>query len=209
MNKLLLTILLLCTACAPTAASPTPQVVKIYATMAAQPWLTEASNCAAGSSAILSNVIDPAQADIVIRVGEPDKLNGSAFQIDSEDLLVVTQRESPIQNLSADKARALFAGQGQAEVQVWVFSSGEDLQQVFAREVMHGFPVTSLARLAVDPQQMSNTLNNEKKAIGLLGRHWKTGTAREVFSLPDLPVLAITAAEPQGAVKEILACLQK
>jgi hypothetical protein len=209
MKKLLFTILLLCAACAPTAASPAPQVVKIHATMAAQPWLTEASTCAVRSSLILSNVIDPAQADILLRVGEPDHLTTPAFQIDREDLLVVTQRESPIQNLSDEEVRALFAGQGQADVQIWVFSPGEDLQQVFAREVMRGTPVTSLARLAVSPQQMSDTLDNEKNAVGLLERHWKTGTVREVFSLSDLPVLAITPAEPQGAVKEILACLQK
>jgi hypothetical protein len=184
-------------------------VVKIYATAAAQPWLTKASNCAAGSSVILSNVIDPAQAEIIIRVGEPDQLTTPAFQIDREDLLVVTHRESPIQNLSADEARTLFSGQGQADIEVWVFGTREDLQQVFAREIMRGVPVTSLARLAADPQQMSDILNNEKNAIGLLGRHWKTGTAREVFSLLDQPVLAITPADPQGAVKEILACLQK
>jgi hypothetical protein len=195
--------------CSTPPHSITPQVVKIYTTAAAQAWLTEASKCAEGSSIILSNVIDPAQADIILRVGEPDKLTTLAFQIDREDLLVVTRRESPVQNLSADQARALFAGSGQADVQVWVFGPGEDIQQVFAREVMQGTPVTSLARLAVSPQQMSDTLNSEKNAVGILGRRWKTGTLREVFSLPDLPVLALTSAEPQGAVKEILACLQK
>jgi hypothetical protein len=209
MYKFLLTILLLCTACTPTAASPTPQVVKVYTTAAAQPWLTKTSKCAAKSSVILSNVIDPAQAEIVLRVGEPDKLTTPAYQIDREDLLIVTHRESPVQNLTADEARALFAGQGQTDVQVWVFASGEDIQQVFAREIMRGTPVSSLARLAVSSQQMSDTLNNEKNAVGILGRHWKTGTVRDVFSLPDLPVLAITAVEPQDAVKQILACLQR
>ena len=210
MYKIILAILLLCSACTPESASASaPQVVKVYVTAAAQPWLMEASTCASRSLVILSNVIDPAQADIFIRVGEPDKLTRPAFQIDREDLLIVTHRESPLQTLSTDGVRALFAGQGQADVQVWVFGSGEDLQQVFAREIMRGGPVTSLARLSVSPQQMSDTLNAEKNAVGLLGRHWKTGTVREVFSLPGQPVLAITAAEPQGAVKEILACLQK
>ena len=209
MNKILLAIILLCTACAPAAATSAPQVVKVYVTAAAQPWLTEAANCAASSSVILSNVIDPAQSDIVIRVGEPDELSTPAFQIDHEDLLIVTHRESLVQNLSTEQALALFAGQGQADVQIWVYASGEDLQQVFAREIMQGTPVTSLARLAVSPQQMSDTLNADKNAVGLLGRHWKTGMVREVYSLSNLPVLAITPAEPQGAIKEILACLQK
>jgi hypothetical protein len=197
------------TSCGASIPVPTLQVVKVYTTAAAQPWLTEVSNCAVKRSVILSNVIDLTQADIAIRIGEPDKLTGPTFQIDREDLLIVTHRESPLQNLSIDQVRALFAGQGRTDVQVWVFGSGEDLQQVFAREIMRGGSVTSLARLSISPQQMSDTLNAEKNAVGLLGRHWKTGTVREVFSLPDQPVLAITAAEPQGAIKEILACLQK
>jgi hypothetical protein len=207
--KIFLAFLIFCTACAPSATSPTPPVVKVYVTAAAQPWLTKVSNCATGNSVTLSNVIDPTQADIVLRVGEPDTLTTPAFQIDRENLMVVTNHESPVQNLTADQARALFAAQGQADIQIWVFGSGEDIQQVFAREIMHGGPISSLARLSVNPQQMIDNLNSEKNAIGLLGAHWKTGTLREVFSLPDVPVLAITAAEPQGAVKQILACLQK
>jgi len=187
----------------------TPTVVKIYVTAAAQPWLVEVSKCAAKSSVILNNVIDPAQADITIRVGEPDQWTASAYQIDKEDLLVVTNRESPVQNLNADEARALFAGQGQDDVQIWVYSSGEDVQQVFTREIMHGTRVSSLARLSVSPQQMSDTMNAEKNSVGILGRHWKAGAVRDVFSLPSQPVLALTAAEPQGVIKEILACLQK
>ena len=209
MDKSLLAILLLITACAPMAASPTPQVVKIHTTAAAQPWLIKASNCVAESSVILSDIIDPTQADITLRVGEPDNLTTPAYQIDHEDLLIATNHESPVQKLTADDARALFAGQGQADAQIWVYSSGDDIQQVFAREVMQRTQVSSLARLAVSPQQMSDTLNAKKNAVGIIGRHWKTGTMREVFSLPNLPVLALTPTEPQGMVKQILACLQK
>jgi hypothetical protein len=209
MDKFLLALLLLLTACTPATAAPPLQVVKIHATAAAQPWLMEASNCAAGSSVILSNVLDPVEADILLLVGEPDHLTTPAFQVDREDLLVVTNDESLAQNLSADEVRALFAGQGQAEVEIWVFALGEDLQQVFAREIMRGTPVSSLARLATSPRQMSDVLKSEKKAIGILGRRWKTDAQREVFSLSNQPVLAIPAAEPQGAVKELLACLQK
>jgi hypothetical protein len=209
MKKFFIAILLFCTACGTPAAPSTPPVVKVYVTAAAQPWLVDVSNCAAKSSAIMDNVIDSAQADIVIRVGEPDMLTTSAFQIDKEDLLIVTNRESPVQNLNVDEARALFAGQGQTDAQIWVYSSGEDIQQVFMREIMQGTRVSSFARLAVSPQQMSDSLNAEKNAVGILGRHWKAGTVRDVFTLPDQPVLALTAAEPQGVIKEILACLQK
>jgi hypothetical protein len=90
-----------------------------------------------------------------------------------------------------------------------VYASGEDVQEIFEREIMKGARIHSFARLAANPQQMSDTLNAEETAVGILPRRWKAGTVREVFTLAAVPVLAIAPAEPQGAVKEIIACLQK
>jgi hypothetical protein len=90
-----------------------------------------------------------------------------------------------------------------------VFAAVEDVQQIFDREVLHGSPVTSLARLATSPQQMSDTLNAENGAVGVLPRHWKAGTARDVYTIPDVPVLAILKSEPQGVVRDLLSCLQR
>jgi hypothetical protein len=74
---------------------------------------------------------------------------------------------------------------------------------------MTGRSVTSSARLAVNPQQMSDTLVNEPKAVGILPRHWKVGDVREVFTVATVSVLAMTNSEPQGVVKELISCLQK
>ena len=202
----LLSVLLL--SCSPTTASVTPQLITVYSTSAAQLWLPEFYQCA-GTSAVLSRVDDPSAAEIVLRVGEPPFLNSHAFQIDTEEILIVTHRQSPVQNLTLEEARALFAGQGDPSVQVWVYASGEDVHEVFDQVLMAGGNVTSSARLAVNPQQMSDTLVNEANAVGILPRHWKAANVREVFSVATVPVLAITASEPQGVIKELLACLQK
>ena len=193
--------------CSTSTPQTTPQIVTIYSTSAAQPWLTEAYTCA-GSFAVISRVDDSSAADILLRVGEPEFLSSPAYQIDEEEILIVTHRQSPIQNLTLDDARALFA-QGDASVQVWVYASEEDIQQVFDRSVMEGISVVSSARLAVNPQQMSDTLVNESNTVGILPRHWKVGDVRDVFSVATVPVLAITQNEPQGVIKEIIACLQK
>ena len=74
---------------------------------------------------------DPAAADILLRVGEPEFLDSPAYQIDTEDILIITHRQSPVQNLTLEDARALFAGQGDLSVQVWIYASGEDVQEVF------------------------------------------------------------------------------
>jgi hypothetical protein len=194
--------------CSPNTISPTPQVVTVYSTYAAEPWLPPLYDCG-GTSTVISRVDDSSSADIVLRVGEPKVLTSSAYQIDSEDILIVTHRQSPVQNLTLEGARSLFAGQGDPFVQVWVYSSQEDVQEVFDQFVMAGLSVTSSARLAGTPQQMSDTLVNESNAVGILPRHWKAGDDREVFSVATVPVLAMTSSEPQGVIKELIACLQK
>jgi hypothetical protein len=184
------------------------QVVTVYASSAVEPWLHELYDCA-GTSAVLSRVADPASAEIALRVGEPSPLSSFAYQIDSEDVLIVTQRQSPIQNLTLEEAQALFAGQGDPAVQVWVYASGEDVQQVFDQYVMEGKGVASTARVAVNPQQMSDVLVNQTNTVGILPRHWKAGDSREVLVVATVPVLALTQNQPGGMIKELIGCLQK
>lgn len=212
MSKLYLLLLvlvsLLLASCSTSTPPATPQVVSVYSTAAAEPWLQEIYDCA-GTSSVLSRVDNPSAAEIVLRVGEPKPLSSFAYQIDTEDILIVTQRQSSIQNLTLDQAQALFAGQGDPSVQVWVYAYGEDVQQVFDSFVMQGGTVSSSAHIAINPQQMSDTLVNQANTVGILPRHWKVGDSRQVFSVATVPVLAITPSEPQGMIKELIACLQK
>lgn len=193
------------------STSPPPatlQVITVYSTSAAQPWLEPLYACAK-SSTVISRVADSSSADMILRVGEPEFLVSSAYQIDTEDILIVTHRQSSVQNLTLDEVRALFMGQGDASVQVWVYPSDEDVQEVFDQFVMEGRSVTPSARLAVNSQQMSDTLVNESNSVGILPRHWKVGDVREVYLIATVPVLVLTKSEPQGAIKELVACLQK
>jgi hypothetical protein len=195
-------------ACGPSASSATPEIVSVYSTFAAEPWLAPLYECA-GTVSVLNRVDDPAAAQIVLRVGEPPVLSSFAYQIDSEEILIVTHRQSPVQTLNLEGTRALFSGLSDPSMQVWVYASDADVQEVFGQLVMEGRIVSPLARVAVHPQQMSDTLVNETNTVGILPRRWKAGDSREVFSAGTVPVLAITVNEPQGVIKEILTCLQK
>ncbi|HEY3312988.1 MAG TPA: hypothetical protein VGK00_15210 [Anaerolineales bacterium] len=211
MNRLLLSALLFISACAPIqkATTTTPQVISLHTSPATQPWLAKAYTCAEGLGLVLSNVNDQKNADISIQLGEPDSLTSPAYQIDKEDLLVVTNHESPLENLTKEETRNLFTHPDFQAVEVWVFAPGEDIQQVFSRETLGGQVVTSLARVALNPQQMVTTLGNDKKRAGLLPRHLLNASLHEIFSIPGIPVLAIVKTEPQGLTREMLACLQK
>lgn len=194
--------------CTPVTQTNTqPEIVTVYATSAAQPWMGELFACANDLSVVLN--VSAQSPEIYLRVGEPEMLVSPAYQIDEEEILIVTHRESPVQNLSLEEAQALFAGQGDPSVQVWVYSSEADIQILFDQLVMKGRGVSSFARVAVDSQAMSNTLNSESNAVGILPRHWKAGSIREVYSAGMAPVLAIVKEEPRGVVRELIGCLQK
>ena len=210
MRRFLLTLMLLLSACAPAATpSQTPQVLKIHASAATQPWLAQAYQCADGLNLILQTVNDPRQADLSLQLGEPESLSTPAYQIGQDNLQVVTRPDSNLKNLSLKDVQALFTATNPGDVQLWVYPAREDVQQIFAREVLRGQTLNSFARVAASPQQMADSLGQDKNAVGILTGKWQTGALREVFSLPNLPVLAIVQSEPQGSLKSLLACLQK
>ncbi len=169
--------------------------------------MNELVSCA-NERGIIVNVTS-SEPDISLRIGEPDNLVSPAFQIDEEEILIVTHRQSPVQNLSLEEARKLFTGMGDPTAQVWMLPSELDVFGLFDQAVMQGRSVTSFAQVASSPQEMSDVLNAETNAVGILPRHWKVGDVREVFSIGVFPVLAITKVEPQGAVGDLISCLQK
>jgi hypothetical protein len=136
-------------------------------------------------------VDDPNSADIVLQIGEPEFLSSFAYQIDEEEILIVAHRQFPIQNLTLDEARALFMGLGDPSAQVWVYASDADVQKVFDQFVMEGRSVSSSAFVAVSPQQMSEVLNTEANAVGILPRHSMADDVREVYLCCDSPCAGV------------------
>jgi ABC-type phosphate transport system substrate-binding protein len=189
--------------------------MNIDASSAAYPWLSEAYDCAPAHSALrLSN---PESADISLRLGEPALGTLPAFQIGTEDILVVVHPQTGVRSLTLDQARRLFSGQvtkwkdlggTDVGVEVWTFAPGEDIAAVFERTVMLGEPITSLARLAVSAQAMSDSVGSTPGSIGFLPRRLKASNTAEALVAASAPVLAISSSEPQGAIRDLLSCLQ-
>jgi len=200
--------MLLLSSCSTETPQATHQLVSVYSTSSATPWLSDLYICSE-SFAIVSRVDDPSSADIVLRIGEPKYLTSFAYQIDEEELLIVTHRQSPVQNLTLDQVQTLFAGMGDPSVQVWIYASDEDVFEVFDQFVMKGRSVSSSANIAMNLQQMSDMLNSESNAVGILPRHWKAGDVRDVYSVGKIPVLAMTQSEPGGVIAQLIGCLQK
>lgn len=201
-------LLLLGVSCAPTPTPVAPPtLLSVFAAPDSRPWLDEAFACAADVNVTLNVTPDPRQADFSLRLGEPAALTSPAFQVDSEEILVAVSRESPLEDLTLERVRALFAG-GDPSVQVWVYAEGGEMLGLLDQLVMAGRPVTSFARAAVSPQEMAAALAEDPQAVGILPRRSLTGNLRSIYSLGSLPMLVIPREEPQGALKDLIACMQ-
>jgi hypothetical protein len=184
-------------------------VINVSATTAAQPWLVKVYGCAETQGMVI-RLSAPEAADLRLRIGAPENLDQPVFQIGSETLEIVTRPDSALQSLTEEEARTLFSRPqvGQA-LQVWVYADGEDVQQVFLREALHGAPVSSLARVAVSPQDMSMKISASAAAVGILPQTLTPATLRVVFRLPETAVLAIPSIAPPKGLGALVACLQQ
>lgn len=190
------------------ALPPAPQVINVHATTAAQPWLVQVYGCAETQGTVI-RLSAPEAADLRLRIGAPENLDQPGFQIGSETLAIVTRPDSALQSLTLEEARRLFSSfPGGQPLQVWVYAAGEDVQQVFLREIMHGTPVSSLARVAVSPQDMSMKISAASTAVGILPQTLTPATLRVVFRLPETAVLAIPSTAPPKGLGALVACLQ-
>jgi hypothetical protein len=205
-TSFLLLLSLLLVSCTPGAPS-TMQIVDVYSTAAAQPWLEEMYLCAQDASVALNVTTDAPQ--IQLRLGQLDGWTGPVFQVGTEEIVVAANLQSLLGNLTQDQVKAIFAGQGDASTQVWAYASAEDIQRAFEQAVMNGRSVTSFARLAVNPAHMSEVLSADVNAIGFLPRRWMTSGLRELLIAATVPVLALTPSEPEGLLRDLIACMQK
>ena len=208
--------LILLSACGAQTPQATPQLVRAYVTSAASSTLTDLYNCSTPSTAILLS--DSQTADITLQLGPPDNLSSPAFQIGTDDVGVIVQPQNNIDNLTADQIHSIFLGQvtdwkdvggSDIPIQVWTYAQGEDIQQIFEHNVMNNQPVTALARLAVSAQNMSDSVANNAGSIGFLPHSLETANVHDVYKIASEPLLAITKSQPQGAVNDLIACLQK
>jgi hypothetical protein len=207
--------ILFLTACVAQPPRQGPDVLTVFATSGAHPWLSDAFGCAPESTALV--VADPNSADVSLRLGEPESITTPAYQIGHEDILAIIHPQIGVSALTLGQVRRILAGEvanwnevggTDLAVQVWTFSPAEDVQVIVDHVVLQGRPVASGARLAVSAQAMSDSVGMFPGSIGVLPRRWKAGNTREALMLTSVPVLAISKSEPQGSLRQILSCLQ-
>jgi hypothetical protein len=214
------TVILL-TSCGTPSTAISQEAISVEYTFTSIPWLGDIYNCSGGTvinaEQRAADFQDPLSYNLTIRIGEPEPITSSAYQIGSEEIIVNVNPQNKVKLLNAQQVRGLFTGQitnwqavggSNTNVQVWVYSSGEDIQQIFESVALDGSPITTNARLATSPDEMAQAISSDVNAVGILTRHWMGSNVTEALSVSTEPVLAITNSEPQPAVKSLIACLQ-
>jgi hypothetical protein len=165
--------------------------------------MDEVFACANNLSIILK--VTDQTPEIYFQFGEPDVLLDFAYQINEEEIIVVVNKQNEMQNVSIKEIQNLF---GTQMMQVWVYPSDSEMQNVLNQFVMKGRSVSSFANVVVSPKQAVEKIESESNAIGFIPKSLLNENLKEIYSIGIFPILALTETEPQGAVKSLLGCLQ-
>jgi hypothetical protein len=235
---LALSLTVLLSACRVPETQPDPDVVPIsvFYTPALRPVTTALQACAQEQpqSVLFIQEIPPdaTQAEssgITLRLGEPAGELPYAAQITREALAVIVSAENPVESLSEQQLREIFGGEikrwdsivpFEASVQSWLYPQGDEITRIVDQALLAGQAVSTEALLAADPQAVIKGVGSEPGGIGFVPSAWlaqqsspetQVKTVRLERSLAislRRPVLAVTSADPQGAERDFLACLQ-
>jgi hypothetical protein len=214
---------------------PTPEIWQVQLTPALE-WLGATFQaCAAqqpGAHLVVSQqsaqALDPSKALFSFQMGQ--RLSAPAFAavLGQEGMVVVVNPSNPVTQLSVDQLKSLFNGKTESwsqlgqtpcptctanaaqAVKAYVYAAGEDAQQGVDR-----FVGSADAILAPDPAAVRQAVAREDGAIGFLPKHWLDGSVKAVTltgvdpAQLSLPILAMAPAEPQGAQRAWLLCVQQ
>ena len=197
--SLLSTLLLALTvaACGTTIATPVPVSLTIAASSSAQPLAGLIANAYMHANPHVSVSIEPVGSELaaqwVVEQGRADAaflvatapvafsegLTGT--QIATDALVIVVNRENPLENIGLDQARAVFTGrtrlwsefsEGEGAIQVVTREAGVGVRNALQQAVMGRRRFTPTALVYPGNREMLEKLAADPLAIGFLPASW-------------------------------------
>lgn len=206
-----LLLLLLSVACTPPSAAEVT-VWRVAIPPMLRLWMADLESCLPLQTVL---ALDGPEAAVSLRWGEPIPLTSPAFAIGQEAPLVIVNPQSGVSHLSEAQARAIFQGQVQhwrevggsdLPIEVWIYPPEAEGMPAFTSWL--GGEVSSMARLAMTPQEMLTAVQSTPGAIGWVGERWKMPGTITVAQLPAQPILLIFSHPPSPAEARWVSCLQ-
>ena len=220
---LLLLILLILTACSPTETIPPATATPIYL-ISYSPSLethrSEFQNCANEVSNAFfqlraNQAFTDETVDLFIRLGDSQSLPDFTAQIGKEEIVVIlhpsnqtTPTQSELQNIFSGRTTNWAKIDGQGDIQVWVLPMENETSQIFQEYFLGGMLFSSNAQVAPGPAQILEAVSGDPAAIGYLPQSWVNSSIEAMDINIEVPVLVFADTEPEGALREFVACLQ-
>lgn len=212
--------------------TPQPIVpVKVQITPALD-WLRPSMAACAGENPDLSLTVQSANltdqtldtAGVLLRWTDTDTDQGKTFKLGEDRLAVIVHPDNLLEEIEISQLAAVFSGStldwtelqlgASGAIQPWVYPTGDDAQALFDKNVLPFDELIGTARIAPDPQTMLEAVGSDPLAVGLIPARWLNSSVKAIKITGDteqewtLPILAVTANEPAGPVRDWLLCVQ-
>ncbi len=221
MRKILLLLsLLILGACTPFNYAP-PPATPVAVTIAYPPtlgWMESAlQNCAEETPGMILRVeerVSPGleEADVFLSLGPPSEgVPGYATLLGRESLVVIANPATDPDSVDIATIRRSYTSL-EPPFQAWTYPQGYTLRQIFASTLLEGSYAPGVL-VAPDPEAILEAIIDHEDALGFLPKANLDGDVQAI-PLPEdieeelaLPLIAFTAAEPEGILSVYLGCL--
>ena len=226
--------MLLLSACQPAVLIPTPAPTQVIFSIQLTPglsWLRPAfTSCADLSSlGLLVEEIpfrhfDLQLADVGFKWGGELPSQAHGFEISSDQLVVIVNPENQAASLRLEQLQNIYTGKidnwsefdpesSSAEIHFWVNSSQEEAADAFVNTMLNEKSSDIEAYEAPHPTEMRAAIAADSASIGYLPARWVDSSVRVIPisdqpESPQIPVIALTTAQPEGDLQDWLLCVQ-
>lgn len=220
-------LILLCgiAACTPFVTStppPSPQPIQVNYTSTLKPWVETLHQCAVEHPEIAliteetsGTILEFSGGDVTLWFGEPSRgIPGYAASLGADEIIVIAGSEVALRNLSTAQLQDWYSNPSSG-YQIWSYDEGNELRSIFDKAVLGEAALSSYVLIAPDPGAMLEAIIADPMAIGYIPKSWLTSGVqkipieRELRTVFGQPILALTVSEPEGSLKNYLACLQQ
>ena len=230
-------LLALLAACGPAPATEETalEVVHLQTTPALAHWLPKAAECADAipNLGLASEIAEPSalnldSAEIILRLGSPQADDPYTAVMGMESFALIAGDQVPLDSLSVESLRSIFAGEwtlwsqvpeaenladAELPLSLFTYPIGNELEELFSQTYLDGkAPLGNHQRYSTT-DKLADLLTENPYSLGYaLASQVPAGFRTiEITGLEQDPVfyvLAVTAVDPEGGLKQLLLCLQ-
>ncbi|MFW5713262.1 MAG: substrate-binding domain-containing protein [Brevefilum sp.] len=213
------------------------EIINLQTTPALEHWLEDVAGCAADipDFAVTTQILplselDLEQANLILRLGERQEDDPYVSVMGVENLVVLAGSEVPVDSLSQNVVQRIFTG----EITNWSevpevqnagieinqpiltlsYPEGHELRLLFQKAYLEDETLGDEPQIFSTETYLEELLVTHAYALGYTLESLKATNVQTLAirgfdeALAQQPVLAVTADEPSGELRQLLLCLQ-